>query len=258
MTKTKILTKQLQEEELNIVDALTIIDATVENLKFKRNDEKGLNAEIESMVAFGSKVEIDALAEYTHHHRTRRSPTRIDDNPDQTAEISFQEFYRKEMSLVLDSLIVEYADNIKVCVDQIRPLGESLQLPLTKPKHKNIKEVCDLFPPAASSVESESLLAELEIFCNVISSQTDLKLESLQDVANFAFKKKEIFPSVNKAYQLLLTSPVSVAKDERCFSKLRIVKNCLRSTMKDERLNDLLVLGCEKDLTDNITNMGRS
>ena len=45
MTKTKILTKQLQEEELNIVDALTIIDATVEN---------GLNAEIESMGAFGS------------------------------------------------------------------------------------------------------------------------------------------------------------------------------------------------------------
>ena len=30
MTKTKVLTKQLQEEELNIVDALTIIDATVD------------------------------------------------------------------------------------------------------------------------------------------------------------------------------------------------------------------------------------
>ena len=30
MTKTKILTKQLQEKELNIVDALTIIDATIE------------------------------------------------------------------------------------------------------------------------------------------------------------------------------------------------------------------------------------
>ena len=50
----------------------------------------------------------------------------------------------------------------------------------------------DLFPPAASLVESESLLAELEFFCNVISSQTDLKLESLQDVANFAFKRKNL------------------------------------------------------------------
>ena len=92
---------------------------------------------------------------------------------------------------------------------------------------KNVKEMCDLFSPAASPVESESLLAELEIFCDVISSQTDLKLESLQDVANFAFKKKEIFPSVNKAYHLLLTAPVSVAKDERCFGKLKIVEKML-------------------------------
>ena len=131
MTKTKILTKQLQEEELNIVEALTIIDATVENLKFMRNDEKGLNAEIESMVAFGSKVEIDALAEYIRHHRTRRPPASIDDNPDQTAEISFQEFYRKEMRLVLDSLIVEYADNIKTATSLSKRKKSSHQL--TKP-----------------------------------------------------------------------------------------------------------------------------
>ena len=69
----------------------------MENLKFITNYGKGLNAEIESMLAFGSKVEVDALAEYTHHYRTRRLPTRIDDNPGQMAEISFQEFYRKKM-----------------------------------------------------------------------------------------------------------------------------------------------------------------
>ena len=39
---------------------------------------------------------------------------------------------------MLDSLILEYADNIKVCMDQIRPLGESLQLPLTIPKHNDL------------------------------------------------------------------------------------------------------------------------
>ena len=90
------------------------------------------------MVAFGTKVEIDTVAECTRRHRTRRPPQSIDDNPDIMAEISFQEFYRKEMCLVLDSLILEYADNIKVCIDQIRPLGESLQLPLTIPKHNDL------------------------------------------------------------------------------------------------------------------------
>ena len=74
MTKIKIRTKQLHEEKLNIVDAFIIIDATMEiNLDFIRNYENELNAEIDSMVAFGSKVEINAKAEYTRHHRTRKA-----------------------------------------------------------------------------------------------------------------------------------------------------------------------------------------
>ena len=47
---------------------------------------------------------------------------------------------------------------------------------------------------------------------------------------------------VGRACQLLLTEPVSVAKAERNSSKLNIVQNCLRSTMRNERLNDLFTL----------------
>jgi hypothetical protein len=43
-----------------------------------------------------------------------------------------------------------------------------------------------------------------------------------------------------------------VAKDERTFSKMKIIKNFLRSTMSDERLEDLIVLAAEKDLTDKV------
>ena len=43
-----------------------------------------------------------------------------------------------------------------------------------------------------------------------------------------------------------------MADIERSFSKMKIVKNYLRSTMKDERLEDLIVFSTEKDLTDKI------
>ncbi|XP_046859020.1 zinc finger MYM-type protein 1-like [Xenia sp. Carnegie-2017] len=252
MTKTKILTKQLQQEELNIVDALNLIDATVKNLRQIRSDENGLDSEIEAMVAFGTKVGIDVMAEYTRHHRSRKPPKRINEYSEITTEISFKDFYRKEMYLVLDSLITEYTDNVKDCIDKIKPLGESLQLPLERPMAETVNEMCSLFPLAVKDVNAEILLSELEIFNNIVSSQLKSEPKSLQDVALFAFKHKNVFPTVCKAYQLLLTAPVSVEKDERCFSKLKIVKNCLRSTMKDTRLNDLIVLACEKDLTDNV------
>ena len=76
--------------------------------------------------------------------------------------------------------------------------------------------------------------------------------DSVQSAAEFSHEHQLVFPSVSKACKLLLIAPVSVAKDERTFSKLKIVKNCLRSTMKDERLKDLIVLACEKDLADTI------
>ena len=59
-----------------------------------------------------------------------------------------------------------------------------------------------------------------------------------------------LFPSVARVYRLLITAPLSVCKSERLFSKLKILKTFLRSKMIKERSDDLVVLSCEKDVTD--------
>ena len=45
---------------------------------------------------------------------------------------------------------------------------------------------------------------------------------------------------------------MSVASGERSFSKLKIIKNYLRSTMCQERLTDLSVISIENDILDTI------
>lgn len=50
------------------------------------------------------------------------------------------------------------------------------------------------------------------------------------------------------AYRILLTLPVSVATGERSFSKLKLIKNFLRSTMLQERLSNLAIISIEKDV----------
>ena len=47
------------------------------------------------------------------------------------------------------------------------------------------------------------------------------------------------------ALRILLTIPVTVASAERSFSKLKLIKTYLRSTMSDERLSSLAVLSIE-------------
>uniref|UniRef100_A0A096MHE8 HAT C-terminal dimerisation domain-containing protein n=1 Tax=Poecilia formosa TaxID=48698 RepID=A0A096MHE8_POEFO len=49
------------------------------------------------------------------------------------------------------------------------------------------------------------------------------------------------------AFLLFLTLPVSVASSERSFSKLKIIKNYLRSTMGQERLSGLAILSIENE-----------
>ena len=48
-----------------------------------------------------------------------------------------------------------------------------------------------------------------------------------------------IYLNVSIAYQILLTIPVTRASVEKSFSKLKQLRNCLRSTMLQERLNGL-------------------
>ncbi|XP_037775590.1 uncharacterized protein LOC119572557 [Penaeus monodon] len=63
------------------------------------------------------------------------------------------------------------------------------------------------------------------------------------------FKLAEIFPNVCIALRIFCTLPFTVASAERSFSKLKLIKNFLRSTMTQDRLNDLAILGIESDLT---------
>ena len=64
MVKTKILTKQLQTVDINIVDTLEAVKATIATLHHLRNDEDNLNKQIDAAIIFGGRLGIDAVEEY--------------------------------------------------------------------------------------------------------------------------------------------------------------------------------------------------
>ena len=77
------------------------------------------------------------------------------------------------------------------------------------------------------------------------------ELMSAPEILHFV-KAADCYPNISIAYWILLTVPVTVASAERSFSKLKLLKNCLRSTMLQERLNGLAMCSIEKDVLDNI------
>lgn len=72
-------------------------------------------------------------------------------------------------------------------------------------------------------------------------------LFNIFEIINMINMKPE-FENLYNIIKLSLTIPTSSCTVERSFSKLKIIKSRLRSTMGQSRLEDLMVISCEHDI----------
>jgi hypothetical protein len=91
------------------------------------------------------------------------------------------------------------------------------------------------------------LISELKILKFTLPDSILSAMEIFEHVRDL-----DCYPNVAIAYRILFTMPVTVASAERSFSKLKLLKNYLRSTMTQDRLNGLAILCIEKKLLDEI------
>ena len=129
-----------------------------------------------------------------------------------------------------------------------------LQAPLSSNHNDaDLKELLGLIPKQAP--DQAAFAAEFEVFVNVVymteeNTETGATIMSMADAE--AEKRKQLFPLTNRIYRLALTAPITVATNERTFTKCKIVKTALRNSTSDDCLFNLILLNCEKDITDAI------
>lgn len=98
---------------------------------------------------------------------------------------------------------------------------------------------------AHSDVNGNELLDELVILSPMLPKDS-CPQKALSYITKNALI--DLFPNVFVILRILLTLPVSVASGERSFSKLKRIKNYLRSTISQERLTGLATLAIENDV----------
>ena len=75
---------------------------------------------------------------------------------------------------------------------------------------------------------------------------------SFDDLFKALQGEPECYGSVTKLMKIALTLPLTSTSAERAFSKLKLIKSRLRSTMKQERLESLILMSVEDDLLEEL------
>ncbi|XP_070180517.1 52 kDa repressor of the inhibitor of the protein kinase-like [Littorina saxatilis] len=63
---------------------------------------------------------------------------------------------------------------------------------------------------------------------------------------------KDFYPNVHKLLSLLCTLPITTCECERSFSRLRVLKNYLRSTMGEDRLVGLALMLVHRNVPEDV------
>ena len=102
-------------------------------------------------------------------------------------------------------------------------------------------------------LDGEKLKTELAVLYARPDLSTSNKLTDLLQLIN-ENNLGSTFSETVKLLQILVTTPMSTAEAERCFSTLKRIKTFLRSTMDNERLSALAMISIENNMTTEINN----
>lgn len=117
-------------------------------------------------------------------------------------------------------------------------------------EHKKLLNHCNdlvilVTAKETSGIDAIELFEELKMFCHLTEPNSSPN-ENIELIYNK--KLQEIYPGITISWRIVLTIPVAVVSAERSFSKLKLIKNHLRSTMSKERLTGLPFLSIESNL----------
>lgn len=120
-------------------------------------------------------------------------------------------------------------------------------------KDKFPEDIFALVPQFYPMLDQENLRTELEVFYGNLQ---DVHYTNMLDLMNYFVDRNlsRVFPEVLRLLHILITIPMTTSEAERCFSTLKRIKNFLRSTMSQDRLNSLAVLSINKDIVTSYPN----
>ena len=243
------LSRTLQKGDISASEGQGVAEMTVTCLKTLRTDD--------NFALFWSKVTKKAtqlnIDEPALPRKRKRTVRYESGNAAPEFHTSIEGYYRQAYFEVLDVIC-------STIEDRFRQLGYQLysnleQLLLKAVCKENYSSEFDFVTKFyGPDLNVHALEMQLQIFAtNFImeGKKTSIK-DILKYLRNISSAQRALLSEICIIAKLILVMPAANAVSERSFSALWRVKTYLRSTMKQTRLNHLMILHVHKDITDSL------
>lgn len=147
------------------------------------------------------------------------------------------------MDSIISQLHVRFSSMQQIC-DEFCILWKFRDMP-----QDSISASCSKLSEKYKNDLTESLEDQIQHLKKIYSATFEDGLGPL-DLLNAIYTRglQSIYGDLCVLLHIFLSLPVTVAGGERAFSKMKIIKNYLRSNMSQERLNGLAMLSIERQL----------
>ena len=257
LTAINLASKDLQAFDMDLGKSSSELGRALNSIKEMRGQWKKILKE-SSILALKYGLPVSFVEK-----RTRRVPRFFDEEATDKPIIDAETKFRVELFFpIIDIITLKLEERFKgqhFVAKTFNFLSPKCLLKMTSDEiHKAAKDFIEIyqFDMCSKNEQPQDYCKDLreEILSYRVCFQEDLiemedgkRIRSAADVLKHLCGN-EITRSYSKflsAIVLFLSLPVTVATAERSFSKLKIIKNYLRSTMAQERLNALAVISIE-------------
>ena len=241
---TDTLSKAMQKKTMSAIEGKRLAAVTLSSLKDQRSDAH-FNGVWQELLA--KVMEFDC--EEPVLPRKRRAPRRLDEATTSHFDATPEDMYRKHYFEVLDTIIGEIQRRFESPSFTFYIKMESVLESAAAGKEVSTEGVEEIVQHFKDDLIKPDLLTELKMLKNISPDKIPFTYSAFKGrISHY----KSIFPQTCKLLQLLLIMPATSATAERSFSSLRHVKTYLRTTMKQDRLNHLMMIYIHKDKAINI------
>lgn len=239
------ISKTLQKEDADLSVAVDMLDGAIKWLKKYR--ETGFSSAITDAKEIAEEFGVDPIFKST---RIRTKKRHFGEAPGETLTDPTEIFRVQYFNVIVDQAIVSMNERFQQLKTHHSRFGvvlhfSSLSRSEVVKQCKNLE--ISLRDGDDCDINGIILADELDGLKSLLPSIVTKKPHKL---LQYLHKNKlcDVFPNICIVLRILLTVPVTVASGERSFSKLKLIKTYLRSTMRQERLTNLAILSIEREV----------